>query len=118
MEVKNRVCVSLAYGTLSKNPVVYRFDQTGLHYPACLWLSSQNGSGNVDSVVTVATRLAEGGHYGADRIAEVSSRLQEDWKSLTTMLEERSNTLAMSTGFHQGAEKVYTYVFIYTYLPI
>lgn len=66
----------------------------------------QNGSVNVDSVVTVAARLAEAGHYGAERIAMVSSRLQEDWKSLTTTLEERSNTLAMATGFHQGAEQV------------
>lgn len=66
----------------------------------------QNGSVNVDSVVTVAARLAEAGHYGAERIAMVSSRLQEDWKSLTSALEERSNTLAMATGFHQGAEQV------------
>ncbi|XP_035533297.1 LOW QUALITY PROTEIN: kalirin-like [Morone saxatilis] len=64
-----------------------------------------NGSVNVDSVVTVAARLAEAGHYGAERIALVSSRLQEDWKSLTAALEERSNTLAMATGFHQGAEQ-------------
>lgn len=71
-----------------------------------LIVSEQNGSVNVDSVVTVAARLAEAGHYGAERIANVSSRLQEDWKSLTTALEERSNTLAMATGFHQGAEQV------------
>ncbi|XP_015250189.1 PREDICTED: kalirin-like [Cyprinodon variegatus] len=64
-----------------------------------------NGSVNVDSVVTVAARLAEAGHYGAERIALVSSRLQDDWKSLTTTLEERSNMLAMATGFHQGAEQ-------------
>ncbi|TNM94092.1 hypothetical protein fugu_002268 [Takifugu bimaculatus] len=64
-----------------------------------------NGSVNVDSVVTVAARLAEAGHYGAERITLVSSRLQEDWKSLTSALEERSNTLAMATGFHQGAEQ-------------
>lgn len=67
---------------------------------------AQNGSVNVDSVVTVAARLAEAGHYGAERIALVSSRLQDDWKSLTTTLEERSNMLAMATGFHQGAEQV------------
>lgn len=71
-----------------------------------LFGSVQNGSVNVDSVVTVAARLAEAGHYGAERIALVSSRLQEDWKSLTAVLEERSNTLAMATGFHQGAEQV------------
>ncbi|XP_019716225.1 kalirin-like isoform X2 [Hippocampus comes] len=64
-----------------------------------------NGSVNVDSVVTVAARLAEAGHFGAERIATVSSQLQEDWKLLTTALEERSNTLAMATGFHQGAEQ-------------
>ncbi|XP_068458153.1 kalirin-like isoform X2 [Clinocottus analis] len=73
-----------------------------------------NGSVNVDSVVSVATRLKEAGHYGAERIAAVSSRLQDDWKTLTTALEERSNTLAMATGFHQGAEqfllRVHTWV--------
>ena len=72
----------------------------------CVCVHVQNGSVNVDSVVTVAARLAEAGHYGAERISLVSSRLQEDWKSLTTALEERSNTLAMATGFHQGAEQV------------
>lgn len=79
-------------------------------------VSVQNGSVNVDSVVTVAARLAEAGHYGAERIAMVSSRLQEDWKSLTTALEERSNTLAMATGFHQGAEQVISYQFTCTCL--
>ncbi|XP_053725094.1 kalirin-like isoform X1 [Synchiropus splendidus] len=64
-----------------------------------------NGSVNVDSVVTVASRLSEAGHYGAEKISLVSSQLQEDWKSLTSALEERSNTLAMATGFHQGAEQ-------------
>ncbi|XP_068612674.1 kalirin-like [Brachionichthys hirsutus] len=64
-----------------------------------------NGSVNVDSVVTVAARLADAGHYGAERIAAVSSRLQEDWKALTAALEERSDTLATATGFHQGAEQ-------------
>ena len=51
-------------------------------------------------------QLCEGCHYGAERIACVSSRLQEDWKGLTSVLEERSNTLVMSTDFHQGAEQV------------
>lgn len=73
---------------------------------------------NVDSVVTVAARLAEAGHYGAERIAMVSSRLQEDWKSLTTALEERSNTLAMATGFHQGAEQVCLPVSLPFYLSL
>lgn len=72
----------------------------------CVYVCVQNGSVNVDSVVTVAARLAEAGHYGAERIAIVSSRLQADWKCLTSALEERSNTLAMATGFHQGAEQV------------
>lgn len=81
---------------------------TRFYFPneVCFRVSGQNGSVNVDSVVTVAARLAEAGHYGAERIAMVSSRLQDDWKSLTTALEERSNTLAMATGFHQGAEQV------------
>ena len=60
----------------------------------------------MDSVVSVATRLSETGHYGAERITSVSSRLQEDWKGLTTVLEDRSSTLSFSTGFHHGAEQV------------
>ena len=78
-----------------------------------LLVAGQNGSVNVDSVVTVAARLAQAGHYGAERIAMVSSRLQEDWKSLTTALEERSNTLVMATGFNLGAEQVRCYDFIH-----
>lgn len=90
-------------------------DKTHLMGTVCV----QNGSVNVDSVVTVAARLAEAGHYGADRISLVSSRLQEDWKSLTTTLEERSNTLAMATGFHQGAEQVITFnLSILSYLVV
>ncbi|XP_045062230.1 kalirin-like [Coregonus clupeaformis] len=68
-------------------------------------MNSMNGSVNVDGVVSVSTRLCEGCHYGAERITCVSSRLQEDWKGLISVLEERSNTLVMSTDFHQGAEQ-------------
>uniref|UniRef100_A0A6Q2Y1B5 Rho guanine nucleotide exchange factor 25 n=1 Tax=Esox lucius TaxID=8010 RepID=A0A6Q2Y1B5_ESOLU len=68
-------------------------------------MNSMNGSVNVDGVVSVATRLCEAGHYGAERIASVSSRLQEDWKGLTSVLEERSKALSLSTCFHQGAEQ-------------
>ncbi|KAM4602116.1 kalirin-like [Polymixia lowei] len=98
----------------SRELFVQSVGEVGLNHQHALDLQTQhqhftancmNGSGNVDSVVTVAARLAEAGHYGAERIAKVSSRLQEDWKSLTTALEERSNMLAMSTGFHQGAEQ-------------
>ncbi|XP_056157511.1 kalirin RhoGEF kinase b, partial [Lampris incognitus] len=98
----------------SKDLFVQSLGEVGLNHQHALDLQTQhqhftancmNGSVNVDSVVTVATRLAEAGHYGAERIAQVSLRLQEDWKSLTTALEERSNVLAMSTGFQQGAEQ-------------
>uniref|UniRef100_H3CM71 Uncharacterized protein n=1 Tax=Tetraodon nigroviridis TaxID=99883 RepID=H3CM71_TETNG len=98
----------------SKDLFVQSLTEVGQSHQHALDLQTQhqhftancmNGSVNVDSVVTVAARLAEAGHYGAERIAMVSSRLQEDWKSLTSALEERSNTLAMATGFHQGAEQ-------------
>ncbi|XP_042337551.1 kalirin-like, partial [Plectropomus leopardus] len=98
----------------SKELFVQSLAEVGQNHQHALDLQTQhqhftancmNGSVNVDSVVTVAARLAEAGHYGAERIALVSSRLQEDWKSLTMALEERSNTLAMATCFHQGAEQ-------------
>ncbi|XP_076006203.1 kalirin-like [Genypterus blacodes] len=98
----------------SKELFLQSLVEVGLNHQHALDLQTQhqhftancmNGCVNVDSVVTVAARLAEAGHYGAERITMVSSRLQEEWKSLTTALEERSNTLAMSTGFHQGAEQ-------------
>ncbi|XP_058474523.1 kalirin-like isoform X1 [Solea solea] len=100
--------------THSKDLFTQSLVQVGQNHQHALDLQTQhqhftancmNGSVNVDSVVTVAARLADAGHYGAERIAMVSSRLQDDWKSLTTALEERSNTLAMATGFHQGAEQ-------------
>ncbi|XP_072305966.1 kalirin-like [Eucyclogobius newberryi] len=98
----------------SKELFIQSITEVGLNNQHALDLQTQhqhftancmNGSVNVDSVVTVAARLAEAGHYGAERITKVSSRLQEDWTALTAALDERSVTLGMATAFHQGAEQ-------------
>lgn len=54
----------------------------------------------------MASRLAEAGHYASAQIKQISSQLDQDWKSFAAALDERSTILAMSSVFHQKAEQV------------
>lgn len=56
--------------------------------------------------MSVASRLAEAGHYASAQIKQISGQLDQDWKSFAAALDERSTILAMSSVFHQKAERV------------
>lgn len=56
--------------------------------------------------MSVASRLAEAGHYASTQIKQISGQLDQDWKSFAAALDERSTILAMSSVFHQKAEQV------------
>lgn len=56
--------------------------------------------------MSVASRLAEAGHYASTQIKQISGQLDQDWKSFAAALDERSTILAMSSVFHQKAERV------------
>ena len=56
--------------------------------------------------MSVGGRLVEGGHYAALQVKQISSQLDQDWKSFAAALDERSTLLAMSSVFHQKAEQV------------
>lgn len=56
--------------------------------------------------MSVASRLAEAGHYASAQIKQISAQLDQDWKSFAAALDERSTILAMSSVFHQKAEQV------------
>lgn len=58
--------------------------------------------------MSVASRLAEAGHYASAQIKQISAQLDQDWKSFAAALDERSTILAMSSVFHQKAEQVRT----------
>lgn len=68
--------------------------------------SSQNAYVNINRIMSVASRLAEASHYASTQIKQISSQLDQDWKSFAAALDERSTILAMSSVFHQKAEQV------------
>lgn len=69
-------------------------------------LCLQNAYVNINRIMSVASRLAEAGHYASTQIKQISAQLDQDWKSFAAALDERSTILAMSSVFHQKAEKV------------
>ena len=69
-------------------------------------MCSQNAYVNINRIMSVGGRLVEGGHYAALQVKQISSQLDQDWKSFAAALDERSTLLAMSSVFHQKAEQV------------
>uniref|UniRef100_A0A8C9XG71 non-specific serine/threonine protein kinase n=1 Tax=Sander lucioperca TaxID=283035 RepID=A0A8C9XG71_SANLU len=69
-------------------------------------MNSMNAYVNINRIMSVASRLAEAGHYASTQIKQISSQLDQDWKSFAAALDERSTILAMSSVFHQKAEQV------------
>ncbi|XP_075188647.1 kalirin-like [Anomaloglossus baeobatrachus] len=55
--------------------------------------------------MSVASRLIEAGHYASQQIKQISTQLDQEWKSFAAALDERSTILAMSAVFHQKAEQ-------------
>ncbi|XP_024142533.1 kalirin isoform X2 [Oryzias melastigma] len=67
-------------------------------------MNSMNAYVNINRIMSVASRLAEAGHYASAQIKQISAQLDQDWKSFAAALDERSTILAMSAVFHQKAE--------------
>ncbi|XP_069388513.1 kalirin isoform X3 [Paralichthys olivaceus] len=68
-------------------------------------MNSMNAYVNINRIMSVASRLAEAGHYASTQINQISCQLDQDWKSFAAALDERSTILAMSSVFHQKAEQ-------------
>ncbi|XP_026231831.1 kalirin isoform X1 [Anabas testudineus] len=68
-------------------------------------MNSMNAYVNINRIMSVASRLAEASHYASTQIKQISSQLDQDWKSFAAALDERSTILAMSSVFHQKAEQ-------------
>lgn len=68
-------------------------------------MSSMNVYVNINRILSVATRLMEGGHYAATHIGTVARRLERTWKGFADGLEERTAVLALSVIFHHKAEQ-------------
>lgn len=62
--------------------------------------------------MSVASRLSEAGHYASQQIKQISTQLDQEWKSFAAALDERSTILAMSAVFHQKSEQVPDFLFI------
>lgn len=72
----------------------------------CVLFNFQNAYVNINRIMSVASRLSEAGHYASQQIKQISSQLDQEWKSFAAALDERSTILAMSAVFHQKAEQV------------
>lgn len=72
----------------------------------CVPFNFQNAYVNINRIMSVASRLSEAGHYASQQIKQISSQLDQEWKSFAAALDERSTILAMSAVFHQKAEQV------------
>uniref|UniRef100_A0AAQ4RSS0 Uncharacterized protein n=1 Tax=Gasterosteus aculeatus aculeatus TaxID=481459 RepID=A0AAQ4RSS0_GASAC len=68
-------------------------------------MNSMNAYVNINRIMSVASRLAEAGHYASTQIKQISTQLDLDWKGFAAALDERSTILAMSSVFHQKAEQ-------------
>ncbi|XP_045464356.1 kalirin isoform X2 [Harmonia axyridis] len=68
-------------------------------------MSSMNVYVNINRILTVASRLIEGGHYAAAHIRSVAARLDRTWKDFAAGLDERTAVLALSVIFHHKAEQ-------------
>lgn len=61
---------------------------------------------NINRILSVAQRLCDTGHYGANEIRQQASKLERDWKTLAAAVDDRSTVLSMSVIFHKRAEQV------------
>ncbi|KAG5888220.1 hypothetical protein JTB14_035569 [Gonioctena quinquepunctata] len=68
-------------------------------------MSSMNVYVNINRILSVASRLVEGGHYAAQHIRSVAARLDRSWKDFAAGLDERTAVLALSVIFHHKAEQ-------------
>uniref|UniRef100_A0A3P8YC19 non-specific serine/threonine protein kinase n=1 Tax=Esox lucius TaxID=8010 RepID=A0A3P8YC19_ESOLU len=68
-------------------------------------MNSMNAYVNINRIMSVASRLAEAGHYASQQIKQISAQLDQEWKSFAAALDERSTILAMSAVFHQKSEQ-------------
>ncbi|XP_049818825.1 kalirin isoform X2 [Aethina tumida] len=60
---------------------------------------------NINRILSVASRLIEGGHYAAPHIRSFAGRLDRTWKDFAAGLDERTAVLALSVIFHHKAEQ-------------
>ena len=67
---------------------------------------SQEMYTNISQVMSVAYRLCDAGHYAAPAIRLEASRLDKNWRTFATALEDRSTVLRLSVVFHKKAEQV------------
>lgn len=73
---------------------------------AILILYSQNVYVTINRILVVAQRLCDAGHYATPQIRALAVKLEREWQTLASALEDRNTVLAMSVIFHKKAEEV------------
>lgn len=69
-------------------------------------LYSQNVYVTINRILLVAQRLCDAGHYATPQIRALAVKLEREWQTLASALEDRNTVLAMSVIFHKKAEEV------------
>jgi hypothetical protein len=73
---------------------------------AILILYLQNVYVTINRILVVAQRLCDAGHYATPQIRALAVKLEREWQTLASALEDRNTVLAMSVIFHKKAEEV------------
>lgn len=60
----------------------------------------------INRILVVAQRLCDAGHYATPQIRALAAKLDKEWQTLASALEDRNTVLAMSVIFHKKAEEV------------
>ena len=60
----------------------------------------------INHIMTTAHALCEAGHFAAQAIRQQANRLDKDWRTFATALEDRTNVLNLAVIFHQKAQDV------------
>ena len=69
-------------------------------------ISIQNNETVIRRTQNVGDRLISTGHYATNAIKTQMNRLNDEWQSLTRLLDNRTNILTASLQFHQKADEV------------
>ncbi|CAE1271123.1 Kalirin,Triple functional domain protein [Acanthosepion pharaonis] len=80
-------------------------DQEHSQFAASAMVGYKDMYMNINRILSVAQRLCDTGHYGANEIRQQASKLERDWKTLAAAVDDRSTVLSMSVIFHKRAEQ-------------
>jgi hypothetical protein len=81
-----------------------------------IFLSFQDMYVTVNRLLSLAGRLLDGRHFASSSIRQVALMLEKGWKEFASLLDLRTQVLGLSVTFHQKAEQVMFFLYVYNFL--